>query len=399
LNLIKSKKQVEQNVSNNIESLNKDSFVSSSVVLAINDHQEQRNNLKLELEKIEKLVVDTNNQIKKISLELKKEHQVMPRPPPIKPNNPSLDPINQFQYLLGIKGKNTEVTIVPINSTSESEIRTIKIGTDCFTDSYGFSSFPLDHSRYVNLHDSILITAGMEKGISYDNCYLITITNLNNNYTAIVSNYAPLKEKRERHNIIYIEHLGAVLVCSGFYTKTCEINYLNSKDTEWKFLPPMRESRANATMFCVNRKNIYCVGGFHVPDKDKPHGGTYLNSVEFIDTTNFNSGWKYLELMSFNSNLKLCAMGVINSNQNGILLVGGYDGQKYLTEVNEFLFDQDGNIIRVIPNGPKRELGRGVIFTSNQNFISTPFKKMINFDSNCRLLLYDYENEEFTVRV
>jgi hypothetical protein len=409
--------------------LNKEDVSSSIIFSVIEDHNRERAELTKELEKIENSVTQLNQYVKKLTSSLERAHnnpvestsivsnvqpqelapiqdpiiQIsnIPQIPILNPN-PSipLDP-KQFEYLLGIKGKSSEVIIIPLNSTPDSELKTIKITPECYTDKYGFASFPLDHSRYVNLHDSILVTGGMERGISFENCYLIKILkdNLTNNYTATVINYSPMKQKRERHNIIYLEHLGAVLVCSGFYTKTCEINYLGSNDTEWKALPPMCEFRANATMFCVNKRFVYCVGGFQVLDRDKPLGGVYLNTTEFIDTANFNSGWKSIDLLMFNSSLKLCAMGVINRNPNQILLVGGYDGLKYLTEINELVFDKDGNFMKIVPNGARKELGRGVIFTSNQNFIATPYKKMLNFDSNSRVVSYDPESDEFSVKV
>lgn len=408
-----------ENFSKELESLDKESNAPSLNAMTINDHQQERNNFKAELEKIEKTAIEINNQIKKLNndlIKLREEHapvqevMVVNNNPhnnksikivEIKPNPIISSGIQQFEYLLGVKGRSSEITIVPINSFPNCEVTTIKLQSENFTDSYGFSSFPLDHSRYVNLHYSILVTGGMEKGKSFENCYLITITKENspNKYTATVTNYAPMRQTRERHNIIYLDYLGAVLVCSGFYTKTCEINYLSSNDIGWRLLPSMHEYRANATIFCVNKRYVYCVGGFQVLDKERPQGGVYLNSAEYIDTANFNIGWKKVELNSFCCDIKLCAMGAINLSPNKILVVGGYDGQRYLTEANEFVFDQDGCLIKIIHKGAKKELGKGVIFTSNQNFISTPSRKMINNDSNCRVISFDLDSEDFAIRV
>jgi len=295
-----------------------------------------------------------------------------------------------------LKAKTAEIAIISLKNTPDTDIKLIKITQDIFTDHYGFSIFPLDHSRYVNLHDSILVTGGMEKGISYQNCYLITVTNIDNKFSLLISSYPPMIEKRERHNLIYLEHIKSVLVCSGFYSKTCEINSLNSSG--WNYISEMKDYRANATMFCVNDRYVYCVGGFKVTDRDKPQGGSYLNSLEYIDSHDFNKGWTNVDLGSINSSFRLCAMGVINISKNKILLVGGYDGAKYLTDINECLFENEGIISGINLNRRSSELGKGVIFTSNQVFSKTSYNMMLNFDSNCKLIRYENNSQEFSIR-
>jgi hypothetical protein len=408
--LTKLRKQVEQNIAIKVESLNKESVPNSLSVPSRVDHESERIKLKTELENIEKHVIEIESMIKRLNSIIDKQTSnqisnikvidVMPKPSVPQPvyEEPKIQPVFR-PYLLGLKAKTSEVAIVPIKDTPDTEIKLIKITPDSFTDNYGFSIFPLDHSRYVNLHDSILVTGGMERGFSYENCYLVTINNIENRYTIIISNYVPMQEKRERHNIIYLEHLKSVLVCSGFYTKSCEINNLNfNTSTSWSYVPEMKEYRANATMFCVNNRYVYCVGGFQVIDRERATGGVYLNSLEYADSLDFNKGWTNVELSSLNISLKLCAMGIMTCSANKILIVGGYDGNKYLAEVSEMSFDQDGIISRINMNGKVSELGKGIIFTSNQIFLNTPFNKMINFDSNCRLVTYDLSSGEFSVK-
>jgi len=405
INLLNSKSQIQEGISKGLESLDKEPLPALSNQ-SKRTNQEERNNIISKLQSLESVVIDLNKSLKKITL-LKEKDIAEPNLPVNKPSE-RLEPVNPIvidiplqkavqklpDYFIGIKAKNSEIFAVPL-AKPDTNIKIIKLNSSSFLDTYSFPTFPLENSRFVYIKDSILVTGGSEKNIAYEKCYLINNTNINDPISVSITNYAPMREKRERHNIIYLEHIAAVIVCSGFYTKSCEINYLNSNRQEWELLQPLREHRANATLFCVNNRFLYCVGGFQVIDKELPKGGVYLNSLEYLDTSELRNGWKFVDLMSLNISLKLCAMGVINVSSDKVLLVGGYDGEKYLTELNECIFDQNGILTKINQKGPRNELGKGVIFTSNQKFSDAVNNKMINFDSNCRLISYDKEKGTF----
>jgi len=194
--------------------------------------------------------------------------------------------------------------------------------------------------------------------------------------------------------MIYVENINSIIVCSGFYSNSSEITDINKGI--WNNLPNLKEVRANATMFCLNQKYVYCIGGFHV-EKDKTVG-TYLNSCEFIDVTTERKEWTFIDFDRMHRNLKNCAMGVLNLAPNKILLVGGYDGTKYLSETTEIDF-QDGSpeIKSISPLGKRHGLSRGIIFTSSK-FIRLN-NKAYNFDLQSRLVIYDTENNSLNIRL
>jgi hypothetical protein len=302
------------------------------------------------------------------------------------------------EYLIGLRQRTSEVLFLnPRINPDTPEV--LKINPECFLDGKPSIQFPPEYSKYVNIGDSILITGGMDKGVSIRECFFIQITKDDGRSGLLISSYPPMKDKRERHNIIFLQDVKSVLVCGGFYTKSSEIT--NLEERSWNELAPMKEQRANATLLYHNNKTVYCFGGFHVGDKPSTNtSGNYLNTCEFLDVKKPEAVWNFFDLDSiFKSGLRLCAMGVLPVAKNCILLLGGYDGHRYLSCVHEINFDSaTSQIIGVkksMDNHPS--IPRGVIFPSSAEFLK--FNNiMYNFDFQNKTVQFDIYNRSILTK-
>ena len=228
-----------------------------------------------------------------------------------------------YDLFISLKPKTDEVLIYnPMKGYTS-----IKINQSNFQNSSdAFITFP-EHSKYVNLGSSLLLTGGYINKQLINNCYLIVVGKLQDQYEVNVMNYGKMREGRERHNIIYLPDRNSVLVCSGFFNKGSEITDINSG--EWKSTGTLNETRGNATIAYVNNRFVYVIGGYKI--NERQHGGMYHGNCEFLDLNNIMSGWTMINFA--NNTLKLSAMGVIPLGDQYFLLCGGFDGSTYRKEV------------------------------------------------------------------
>jgi len=299
-------------------------------------------------------------------------------------------------YYIGLKSKpNNEITVY---NSGTNRFNNLKIDESCYSiedNSYPFPLiFPYENSKYVNIGaNSALITGGNSQRTSTDHCYKITISApSDNNQTEKVNicKYANLLTKRERHNTLFLPDLNQVLVCGGFYVKSCEFTELNgSERKKWKKLPDLAESRGNATMFYLNNRYVYILGGFKVNDST----GEYLNSLEYIDIIKKDK-WNFLRIESLGIpvSLRISAMGCVGLGENRILLIGGYDGTSYLK--SGFAVDFEDGIVK---NFERKDnlLPRGSIFFSNPMFMKVSENVGFNFELQAKPIVYDYQKNEF----
>jgi len=293
-------------------------------------------------------------------------------------------------YLIGIKSRpNNEVIVY---NTLKNELKTMKIEENSFDfDDKAFSKssvFPYENSKYVNIGNGVLVTGGNFQRSSSDNCFCINVITDDNGLERVkISKYQNMISKRERHNILYLEDHKQVVVCSGFYLKNCEFTDLFG-DKKWRKLPDLEESRGNATMFYLNNRYIYLLGGFKVNEST----GEYLNSLEYMDFEKKDK-WNFLKIETLTQqNLRISAMGCISINQDKMLLVGGYDGTSYLRSGFEVQFNQG-----IVSSFERREnlLPRGSIFFSNPMFIKITEKIYFNFELQAKGIEYDKDKNEF----
>jgi hypothetical protein len=299
----------------------------------------------------------------------------------------------KYDYFITYKARSQEIIFIdPTVDMDKAQV--LKLHDSCFVGPK-LINFPPDYSKYINIKDSILITGGVSNGNPINACFFVKIEKSYGEYKSMVTDYTPMLEKRERHNMIYLDDTCEVLVCGGFYLKTAEKTNLLG-DQKWTAVTPMKDSRANATLLYYNHKYVYCFGGFSVSDRhNSGSDGVYLNSCELIDVKNANSSWVEVNLENlFNNNLRVCAMGVIQINSEKFLLVGGYGGVRYLKEIYEVNFAS--KLVNVNKIGSDNNLGNGVIFASS--LFAQWGNMYINFDYSNKIVQYDALAKKFMIK-
>jgi hypothetical protein len=238
------------------------------------------------------------------------------------------------------------------------------------------------------------VTGGNVNRAPSDHVFRLYLTKDDDTEKLQITRYSNMNTKRERHNILFIERLNIVVCCAGFYTNRCE--YTNLNDQRWNKLPDMSGQRGNGTLFCVNSRYVYCLGGFRVNES----AGIYLNNLEFLDIEEQifkgNCVWNLIDLRQYSEDMKISAMGVIHQNKNSIILVGGYDGNKYLKESWEINFDENSNMLMMFKNDEKKvNLFKGSVFFSNPTFMNITDDILLNFELQAKSLWYSKNNLGF----
>lgn len=252
--------------------------------------------------------------------------------------------------------------------------------------------------KMVHLENSIFISGGIEiiegqkKYNVLNSCYTIILEHEKDKINHSIISYAPMIQKRERHNMIYLGKMNKILVCSGFGLKSCEITDLESY--EWTKFPDLNSIRSNATICCINDCFIYIVGGFKV----ECNQGKYLNSIELIcikSPETISKGWKLLNLDGLiEANLSLSSMGVINDSCTSILIFGGFGGKEYGNKIYKLEINENSGEPTEIAEA-KKTLPIGAFFFNN-NFVRYQ-KYVYSFDSKNNLIMYDFENDLFNI--
>jgi len=304
-----------------------------------------------------------------------------------------INPLKCF-YLAMKSRPNNEIVYFDLYSKT---IKSLKITESNYSPNSSIcktTNFPYDNSKYVNIGNGLLVTGGNVNRTASDHVFRLYLTKEEYGEKLQITRYSNLITKRERHNIIFIERLNLVVCCGGFYTNKCE--YTNLNDQRWNRLPDMSGNRGNATLFSVNSKFIYCLGGFRVNDS----AGVYLGNLEFMDIEEYifkgNTQWKTVDLMRYGEDMKISAMGVIHQNQNTLILVGGYDGAKYLKDSWEMNFDENFNFLGLFKNDSnKANLFKGSVFFSNPEFMKVTDDILLNFELQTKTNWYSKNNYGF----
>lgn len=241
---------------------------------------------------------------------------------------PQSKPAYTYELFIQLKNKSEGEIII---YDPKSGFSTMKITANHFQEpNKQFVSFP-ENGKCINLGSSLLITGGYINKELSSACYLLILSKNQKTYNAIqyeatVMNYGNMIEQRERHNIVFLPDKNKVIVCSGFFNSGSEVTDINSGI--WKTIGKMNETRGNATIAYVNNRYIYVIGGYKILGNKN---GIYHGNAEYLDVNNLTLGWKQI---NFGDNmLKNSAMGVINIDNNFLLLCGGFDGSSYKKEV------------------------------------------------------------------
>ena len=290
--------------------------------------------------------------------------------------------IKKFVVHIAAKKNNSEMSVFYKNKffisriDNESEIKEYPSG-----------------SKMVHLEDGVFICGGMENKVALDTSYIIMLGLNQDKITQSIIPFAKMNEKRERHNVIFLENKNTILVCSGLNSKTAEM--ANLQNNKWETLPNLNEVRSNGTLAYINERFVYAIGGFKPVQRE----GVYPNSIEFLDfnsTTSIRLGWKNIELTGKFNNIKLSysAMGVINIDKNSVYLVGGFDGKANINSVHQMDIEES--------NGEISKLEKtNLVLPSSSIFVNNGFLRTDElgycFDFHSSLVSFNPDKRSFSI--
>ena len=201
---------------------------------------------------------------------------------------------------------------------------------------------------FLNYQGNFYIITGQ----NYDSFY---IYNPNNKTMKKLSN---LNYNHSNGNLISVNK--RIFCMSGDYTKYVE-EYMEMNDN-WSVISQLHQERSNFNSCTINNKFIFIFLGYNSLSKQ------YLDTIEYIDITNENSKWEYLNYKN-NSNTSLCLtnFAMIPINDNKIIIFGGYN--YFQKQINEYYqinleLNLDNNIYNKISTIEKLN---GAQFTEKYN--------------------------------
>ena len=200
------------------------------------------------------------------------------------------------------------------------------------------------------------------------------------------------------NNTLYSHYYGSMVYCNkynviyllgGNNQTKCEVCYLtnqNNKKLQWKQIPPLNEERQEfATLFFDDY--IYVFFGF------SSKKGINLSSIERINVNTNNN----FEVVYINEQITLSSLGCAHyaddtdkDKSNGIILLGGFDGENYVD--SSLLFNPKDMKIRdcdiVIPNMSKHSQ---FLFHKESAFIEfeNGYQYAFDMQNNVHLLTND----------
>jgi hypothetical protein len=223
--------------------------------------------------------------------------------------------------------------------------------------------------------------------------YIVTGTNSDKFYCFDckknrVLKYQNLNNNHSKGNLIELDE-NRFICLSGEFNKKVEIYDLQKN--EWNDLPEMLIERANFGCVII-RDKIFCVFGYNQPTKK------YLNSIEFYDLNNLNdvnnSQWEIFNYQINDENISLYIKGLlcINYNNDKIILVGGFNGEK-----EEFV----SNFYQIVLNdnndseGYIEEVNRKLKdFGKNKGYIyKTQSREYLDEKNNNCIAIFDNEDK------
>ena len=173
----------------------------------------------------------------------------------------------------------------------------------------------LNGNIFLNYQGNFYIITGQ----NYDFFY---IYNPNNKTMKKLSN---LNYNHSTGNLISFNK--RIFCISGDYTKYVE-EYSEMND-KWSISSQLHQERSNFNSCTINNKFLFIFLGYNSISKQ------YLDTIEYIDLSNENSKWEYLEYKN-NSNMSLCLtnFAVIPINDNKIIIFGG--NNYFQKQINEY---------------------------------------------------------------
>lgn len=294
-----------------------------------------------------------------------------------------------YELISAVKDRTLDLFVL-----NKGRVTKLKIDEKCFMGDTmgGIKDFPQTNYKYVNLGDSILVTGGsVPQNKSQSKCFLIKVF-CNPGITCNIFSYESMAEPRDRHNIIYLSSFNSVVVCSGFYNNSAEINNISTQ--KWSSLGKLKEMRINATMAFINDRYVYVISGFKLIADKK---GSYMNSCEYLDINNKHQGWTLVDYSNLgNVTIAASAMGVISLAKNKIVLLGGWDGTNNLSNFTEVNFQEDSPNIVSVKKDCYPPVKKGVCSNLTSAFVRVEAQAYLFNFSSMSLICYDASINKFS---
>jgi hypothetical protein len=286
-------------------------------------------------------------------------------------NTNSIKEGNNYSYIMGIKNNFNSIFVYWNKHIHEVSIRPNHL--EKLKTRVRHSPFPFKHCRIVNLGTTAILTGGgNDESLGSTDCFQLTPSIDGDIVRISISEFPSMNDPRERHNMIYLQKYNSIFVCSSFQ-KSVSTEICNLTERKWVKMRDMNTRRANSTLVFIDDRWIFCISGYIVDIENST--GSYSNSYEVFDMHNTNSGWREYQLLDDFNVLILSAMGCVYLNKNDFILVGGFNGSRYM-DTTYHITTENGRLstIKKINN----TLDSGVIF-QNSSFIRSG-NSYINFD-------------------
>ena len=257
-----------------------------------------------------------------------------------------------------------------------------------FTFYYNIIYFPFERSKQITINNSLFITGGIFLSNEQKKVYKIKY----NNGKIIISKLSDMNYLHSSHNISFIPEKNYLIICGGATSKNCEFLDISQENTNWENFDKLNELRANATLFTINNRFIYCIGGYDFKNK------RYSNGYELYDMQK-SKVWKLFQLKD--EQFMISTMGVIkyNNYDSKILLLGGFsnfnnrnDALKQQMEIN---INNNGEFISVTKGISK--LTHRCLFYNRQDFIYVGNGVYKNFTKKFNIASYNINDNSFSI--
>ena len=249
-------------------------------------------------------------------------------------------------------------------------------------------NLPFEKSKQISYNNTLYITGGVYLSNEQKKVYKITYKN--RNYK--IKELSEMLITHSSHNITFIPDKNYLIVCGGSTSKNCEYLDVSLDNNNWKSLNILNQLRGNATMFSINNRFIYCVGGFDFINK------VYCCGYELYDLEKSNK-WEFLQLKE--EKFMISTMGVIkyDNNEGKIFLLGGFSNiekkNDALRDKIEIVINDKGEFLSA--NKKEVKLPHRCLFYNSQDFIPVGNNILINFTHKLNLASFNLEDNSFNI--
>lgn len=248
-------------------------------------------------------------------------------------------------------------------------------------------NFPFRSCKCIQINDYYYISGGFTPGeIETNQCFRIKLEK--NEF--VVERLPSMIENRANHSLVYIKNIKFLIAIGSFNKINCEYLNLNENKLKWsKIKILLNEIRSNATVFNINDRFVFIIGGCEKK--------IFKNSYEFFDVNLMNKeNFMFKYEIKLNFNLSLNTMGIVLKNNKEFFLFGGFDGKKYKNDKFNVKINEKNEIVSIIKE--KNFFDCDEIFFYNQQFEYLNDGKFYNFGFKNKLFIFDSFNEKIIIK-